>query len=599
MTATIAEYGYLETPYLSEFPYLNAAREDALGLQFDVTSYVDKLKGLQLEQKIIKSAFAGVQFDGFITQNNPLATQYQQRIDASKTFGVQTEQVIEFDGPIGLQWEGIVSDTIKRIAMQHTQLLGKIDILAWQMNVANTQEKSLATQWIERFYTDETFAVQFYAKLIADKPIALGFEGFNDGGVTTRGLEFRASKVLPHKIAGDYLNDEPYLSEYQYLAPVYHVPMGVQFDGRITKDKLKGTQFEGHITKQRTHGIQTLGYITKEPKLGLQFDGRITKEKLFGDQFEGVITKEKNYALQFEGFITKDKMFGVQFDSVREVPLAVQFRAALYNTTNLRILLDFPSRGVDGLNWTATSTAPSSSDSFSINNLNTDIVEQYWRTEDGITNATITCDTQLVQGVFTDTVALLNHNLSGSAQIQFQGSDDPTFTNIPFNTFIDVDTINAYWISPKLPLVAYRYWRFLIQDGNNPDQFLRIGTIVFGSAIIFSNESFVDRVRFGRQQFIDKVYTEGFTNVSNDRGKKAFLELEFKSLRYGRLNFRSLNEVFDVAGVTLKCLWMPVPLQPTRFTLFGKLNELPSEEHNYKGEDSDFVDFALRVDESL
>lgn len=393
--------------------------------------------------------------------------------------------------------------------------------------------------------------------------------------------------------------ETPYLSEFPYLNPAREDALGIQFAATTYSDKEKGIQIEQKITKkEKTKGIQFLGYITKDTPKGVQFFSFLTKETKLGTEFEGKITKEKRKGIQTKGKITKDKLYGLQFDSVFEKITAFQFRATLYNTTNLRVLLDFPSRGLNGQNWTSTSTAPSSSNSFSPYNLNTDIVEQYWRTADGVTSVTLTCDTQLGQGVYNDTLGILNHNLSGSATIQMEASND-NFATIPFVTSITNQPTNSYYISPTLPLNAYRYWRFIIDDPGSSDDFLRIGTIVFGSSIIFTNESFVDSVRYGKIQFVDKVYTEGFTNVSNDRGKKAFLELEFRNISYGKQNFFNLDEIYRVAGVVLKCLWIPVPLQASRFAVFGKLAELPVEQHNYKGPDSDFVDYQIKVDESL
>jgi len=290
---------------------------------------------------------------------------------------------------------------------------------------------------------------------------------------------------------------------------------------------------------------------------------------------------------------------GVQFEAVQEKVKAFQFRSALYNTTNLRILVDFPSRGVTGSNWTATSTKTSGSNSFSVNNVNTDIVEQYWRSENNVVSATLTCDTELAQGVYVDTLAIINHNLSGSATVTLQASNDSGFATVPFSTELDYEENNMYYIAPTLPITSYRYWRLDITDAGSSDNFLRIGTIVFGAAIVFSNESFVDKVKFGQRQFVDKVYTEGFTNISNDRGKKKFLNLDFKNLSYGKINFQNMRELFDYAGITLKCLYIPVPSQPGRFAVFGKLSDIPAEEHNYKGANADYVDFSIEVDESL
>lgn len=389
-----------------------------------------------------------------------------------------------------------------------------------------------------------------------------------------------------------------YLSEFPYLQPAAENGVGLQLLAEITRDKVNGLQFKGQIDKEKALAFQMLQNITKDHIAAHQFLGFINKEKTLGSQFVGIIDDEHIAALQILQRISRENSYGLQFQVVKEQSKAIQFRSAIYNTTNLRILVDFPSRGVTGTNWTATSTQASSTNGFSVNNLNTDIVEQYWRSASGVTNATITCNTQLAQGVFLDTLAILNHNFSGSATVELQASND-NFTSVLFTTFLNYEANNIYYIAPSLPTNAYQYWRLIISDPGNQDGFLRIGTVVFGSAIIFSSESFVDRVRFGQKQFVDQVYTEGFTNVSNDRGKKKFIGLDFKNLAYKKFNFQSMRSLFDYAGITLKCLYIPTPQQPSRFAVFGKLAEIPAEEHNYKGEDADYVDFSLEVDESL
>ena len=405
-----------------------------------------------------------------------------------RSLALQTEFIVNGEKPVGLQFEGFIND-----------------------------EKSLAFQTEFAIQDEKTIAAQFLSANTQGNDFGLQVNRLFDGKEKATGLSFKSSKSLPHYgCPGDgYLNEEPYLSQYQYLAPFFCVPMGFQF----------------------------------------------------------TVIKEESRAFQF--------------------------RSALYNTTNLRILVDFPSRGLDGLNWTSTSTQASSTNSFTVNNLNTDIVEQYWRSATGILSATITCDTQLTQGVYLDTLAILNHNLSGSSTITLQGSSDPSFATIPVSVTLEYEATNMYYIAPTLPLNPYRYWRLNITDPGSADNYLRIGTIVFGSAVIFTNESFVDRVRFGQKQFIDKVYTEGFSNVSNDRGKKKYLNLEFRNLVYGKSNFQSMREIFNYAGTTLKCLYIPVPQKPSRFAVFGKLSEIPQEEHNCKGADADYVDFSIDVDEAL
>lgn len=471
----LIQYGYLETPYLSEFPYLQPAAEQGLALQG--------------EYQIGKEHDVAVQFLGNLTKDKPIGTQFLGQMDnKERTLALQGEFAVIEENLVGLQ-----------------------------TSVINTQDKALAAQTTFAIQDEHDFGVQFDARQTQDKALGAQIRRLFDGKEKAKGFSFRSSKSLAHLECpgGGYLNDVPYLTQIPYLAPFYCVPMGLQFT------------------------------------------------------------------------------------AVKEESRAFQFRSALYNTTNLRILVDFPSRGLTGANWTATSTQASSTNGFSVNNVNTDIVEQYWRSATGVLSATITCDTELAQGVYLDTLAILNHNLSGSSTITLEGSNDSSFATIPVNITLQYEANNMYYIAPTLPLNPYRYWRLNISDPGNADNFLRVGTIVFGSAVIFTNESFVDRVRFGQKQFIDKVYTEGFTNVSNDRGKKKFLSLEFRNLAYARANFQSMREIFDYAGVTLKCLYIPVPQQASRFAVFGKLSDIPAEEHNYKGADADYVDFSIDVDESL
>lgn len=471
----LIQYGYLETPYLSEFPYLQPAAEQGLALQAEYQIGTEKVTALQFLGTIIN------------------------------------------DKPLGTQFAGLIENFEKPLAVQGTYAVVDENVVGLQASVINTQDKALAAQGQYVIEKENVAGFQFDAFITQDKVLGLQAESTLDGKEQAKALQFKASKSLPHyECPGlGYLNDAPYLTQYQYLAPFYCVP------------------------------------------------------------------------------------WGIQFTAVKEEARAFQFRSALYNTTNLRILVDFPSRGTTGTNWTATSTQTSSTNSFSVNNLNTDIVEQYWRSATGVLSATITCDTELPQGVYLDTLAILNHNLSGSATIILEGSNDPSFATIPVNITLEYEATNMYYIAPTLPLNPYRYWRLNISDPGSADNFIRIGTIVFGAAVIFTNECFVDRVRFGQKQFIDKVYTEGFTNVSNDRGKKKYLGLEFRNLAYRKANFQSMREIFDYAGVTLKCLYIPVPQQASRFAVFGKLSDIPAEEHNYKGADADYVDFSIDVDESL
>jgi hypothetical protein len=212
----------------------------------------------------------------------------------------------------------------------------------------------------------------------------------------------------------------------------------------------------------------------------------------------------------------------------------------------------------------------------------------------------LTCDTQVVQGILIDTFAMLNHNLTTSATISFQGSNDSLFSTIGVTIPIEATEENAYYIAPTFPTDQYRYWRLVIADITNPDGFLQIGTILFGTTVILQGECFVDEVIRRTKHFSDKVQTEGFTNVSNDRALKYATGLEFRNIQYGRGNFKNLKSIFRTARTSLKCLWIPDPQDPPRFAVFGKLTQIPEERHVNLGPDaSDNVDFSVEVDESL
>ena len=287
-----------------------------------------------------------------------------------------------------------------------------------------------------------------------------------------------------------------------------------------------------------------------------------------------------------------------QVNRISGFTMRSQINRILYNTYNLRILSEFPSRGASGTNWTATATEAGD---FNVYNLNTDIVEQIWRTPPAITSATLTCDTEVSQGVFLDTLGILNHNLTTSATLTMQSSNDATFTTGVITTSLEVTRDNIYYVTPVAPTSKYRYWRFQIVDGTNPAGFISIGTIVFGSAVIMQGECYVDELIRGTKHFSDKVATEGFTNVANNRAVKYSVGIDFRLLKYSAGNYTRIRQVFDRARTSLKCLWIPTPVLASRFAVFGKLESIPNETHKVMEflSDKDYISFSVQVDESL
>lgn len=354
---------------------------------------------------------------------------------------------------------------------------------------------------------------------------------------------------------------------------------------------------------------------------GMQADLVVTELTEFGQQanFQIVGTGDDGFYGQQANLRVADveAAQGQQADFITLSSYGHQVNISLYSPTNLRILCEFPSRGLEGAtgnnawgnaagegnNWKASSTQAGDFEAY---RLNTDIVEEVWRSASGVTTGvTLDCDTERPQGVFLDTFAILNHNLTSSATINLIGSNVSDFSVI--GQVIPLQALggdeNIYYISPGLPTQGYRYWRIAIDDSSNTDGFISIGTILFGASRIFFGECFVDDVEFELRDYTDSVKTEAFTNVKNSRAQKKVLRLDFRSLDYTKGNFQLMRSLFRRSRTVLKCLWIPTP-DPTdqevtaRFALFAKMTKVPVERHNNKGAQADYISFSLELDEA-
>lgn len=506
--------------------------------------------GLQFQGKIDDDKPLGLQYESSIIDRlKYLAVQYESNIiDAKKYLGVQHEaNILNYPKSIGGEFEAKILDKLKEFGLEFSSMIDAF-------------KATYGTQF-ESIILDTLVAngVEFKGDLNITDSTGTQYEGFIFNYPKNNALEFRESNIL-HLWQGSYLLYAGYLTD-PYLASKMHALIGLQYESAV-KDIHKpiGVQFEGNI---------------------------INRLKTFGVQIEYVIN-----ALD---------ALGVEFDSVTVKPMGLQTRYVIYNSYNLRILCEFSSRGAtDGLNWTASSTAAGD---FSANNLNTDIVEQIWRSVTGVkTGITLDCDTEVTQ-VFVDTFAMLNHNLTTSANVTLTGSNNPSHSPAGIIHTIQVTEDNAYWISEDLPLNGYRYWRLSIDDNTNPENFISIGTILFGDSEIFSGECFVDELDFKYNDFSDKVFTQGHTNVSNSLALKRYLKLEFRMLRSLGGNFNLLRTMFKRFRTTHKCLWIPTPSPfdqtiTDRYAVYGKLVDIPNEGHKSLGATKDYASFFIEVDES-
>lgn len=325
---------------------------------------------------------------------------------------------------------------------------------------------------------------------------------------------------------------------------------------------------------------------------GMQVDMAVVQTQETGMQAnQEIVSPDDDYVqgMQVDMSIHDEHEIGMQVVQTRVSELGMQANLVIYNTTQLRLLCEFPSRGVanqygsdpvsvDNANWKSIQSMESG-DLGKLSNLNTDVLEQRVQTADGVTVWELRCDTG-VSNTFTDTIGILDHNITTSASVIFQGSDSQTFGTIKFEHNINPTSPYAIFIAPTLPTISARYHRFLITDPTNPDNHIRIGTIVFGSSTIFTpSETFDNPVAYGRKHFKDQVKTEGFTNKSNDRAIRRILGLSFTNLDVEGGNYRRLQEYFDFAKTDLKCLVIPTPTKPTVLTVWSKLVQLPEEQH--------------------
>lgn len=606
----MTEYGYLERPYLID-DYLSGVVTDPRLSQ--VTRQINKehAVGAQVARMIVDYAhLVGTEIDREIDSSHTVMSQVEARIDADHIVASQVSRNLSTEHIVSSQVEVRIDDT-HAVASQVSQTINAEHIVAAQINRDLSTGHIVASQVEGRIDADHPVASQVEQIVNAEHVVAAQI----DRNLST--MHEVPAQVARQVIEGHVVASQASLtvssadsvqSEVDRLLVGEPHLVGAQVSRKIVAfPHTVGAEVRrGNVVHENCEdgGYLMLPYLT-EPYLAGVICARMRT------QVDRIVVHEHEVnaqvARKIEGFphsvntqvnrrIDSTHTVGAQVSRISSKTIHAQIARVLYNTKNLRILMDFPSRGSDGTNWTSNSTLAGD---FSVNNLNTDIVEQAWRSNNTLSGVILTCDTEVPQGVFTDTLAFLNHNLTTSASVLWQASNDAGFATVPFAEELVMREDNFYWIAPTLPLTSYRYHRFLISDSTNPEAFLEIGTIVFGSSIVFQGECFVDRVRKGTKHFSDKVATEGYTNVSNDRAVKFNVGLEFRNIDYSKNNYRNIRTVFDTARTSLKCLWIPTPEFPERFATFAKLVQIPDEEHNVKGKDMDYIDFSITTDESL
>ena len=485
----------------------------------------------------------------------------------------------------------------------NAQILDFPQASGWQC-LAVIEDSEQSTGWqSEASILESLTATGWQASITIEESVATGWQA--SGGVSTEssyGFEANQAQNVFFKVCNGYL-DAPYLVN-PYLAAYFCGSFGWQATAIIEGNPTAtGWQASATIVDYSDAiGWQASAIVDTEAPTGWQAAATIEIENATGWQVAATINTETSTGWQALGIVEDDQAVGWQADQIIGTATGWQATISLYNSTQLRILCEFPSRGTSGTNWTSSSTA---SGDFSANNLNTDIVEQVWRSG-GLGTVNIDCDTQIPQGIAMDTFGLFNHNLTSGAVVNLLGSDNPAHGPVGITIPIQIlGENNCFFVSEDLPTDLWRYWRISIQDITNPDGYYQVGTVVFGASSIFTvEENFTDRIGFTKKDFSDKVNTEGFTNVANSRALKKLLNLKFQSLNSSLSNISILQGVFDTFRTTHKCLWIPTPdfsnpETTAKWAVFAKLSQIPMENHKSVDNRTDYITLDVNLDESL
>lgn len=560
MTREYVDIGYLEQPYHDK-DYDAGTRLSSGGFQFHVEINEETERAIQFEASINQHTARGIQLDSHIS-------------DYKKNEGLQFKgEILDYKNNHGLQFETEINDS-------------------------------------------HPFGLQFHADIDQVKSAAIQFKNGVDGYSSSRGLQFladinrgktKALQFLKNHYQSYYV--EGYLEgdygEDAYLTGYYAPRMPIQFMADTSKTKPATFQAHVHIANfPKTLAEEfEVEIVDKEKAFGIQFDVHDSQSKILPIQFEThILDKLKIYGIQFLANLQKEKAFGFQFTPITQKGFGVQFLSTIYNTKYLRILHNFKSRGLSNTNWSSTSTATGD---FSPNNLDTDIVEQVWRSVSGVKSGIkLTCDIGAGQICYMDTLCILNHNMTVAANIQMLMSNDPLFLTGVSTVLVQSRKLNTYYIAPMLPTSGFRYFRLQIDDPTNSNAFVEIGTVLFGAADIIQGENFTDEVDFEMFDFSDTINTEGFTNVANSRALKRKLTLQFEYLDYEKRNYAILRNIYQTYRTSHKCMWIPTPDPDDqeitdRLAIFGKLTQIPKERHNNKGPGADYISFTIDLDESL
>ncbi len=287
------------------------------------------------------------------------------------------------------------------------------------------------------------------------------------------------------------------------------------------------------------------------------------------------------------------------------VNTSFQMNWVFYNLSNLRILWELASDGIETDNFTASTEASTDK---AIVNIKDDIIEKYWQSTSN--NAQwIQFDAGANTSIYVDTLGILNHNFTTSVILNLKGYGTGTdiapasWGSVPIYATISAGTNpndpRIVWCSPTNPTTKYRHWRLEISDSTNTNSYLRIGRFVAGQALILNGENMIDTLKYAKHNYKEEIQLNGFSSVFNNRTLKKSLDITLANLNVQtHSNYSLLGKYVDYSRDVYKSLVIPDPNNPYKYSIYAKLKDLPTEDITYVDGSNEFSTYSLSYDEA-
>lgn len=218
---------------------------------------------------------------------------------------------------------------------------------------------------------------------------------------------------------------------------------------------------------------------------------------------------------------------------------------------------------------------------FDKGNMTTDPLRQVWRSASVLGWQEIIIKAELSSTI--DTFAILNHNFTENAVINFQANISNNFLAPPINLFIPWQKFHI--VMCQNLGANYEYYRVRVLDPTNPCGYIQIGRIVGGRAFTLdktqNGEDITDDITYDWEDMADQLKTEGFFRASTERIKVRSLSVRFNKLMSAapnNQNWKSIRVMSEYIGITKPFLTVVDRLDPSFISIWGQLNKLPSED---------------------